>query len=119
MSCFGKETRPFPRFFLLLGAVRVTDMEIRMSPNSGMKLTCRWTVCGSMAFSSVSVCTKDGYKLYWDKSPMCEISFFFVSVGGGRDMGDSRSGRLDVLTICKMRRADYEISSNNMWTYRP
>lgn len=76
MSCFGKETRPFPRFFLLLGAVRVTDMEIRMSPNSGMKLTCRWTVCGSMAFSSVSVCTKDGYKLYWDKSPMCEISFF-------------------------------------------
>ena len=74
MSCFGTETRPFPRFFLLLGAVRVTDMEIRMSPNSGMKLT---------------------------------------------DMGDSRSGRLDVLTICKMRRADYEISSNNMWTYRP
>lgn len=50
---------------------------------------------------------------------MCEISFFFVSVGGGRGMGDSRSGRLDVLTICKMRRADYEISSNNMWTYRP
>ena len=44
---------------------------------------------------------------------------FFVSVGGGRDIGDSRSGRLDVLTICKMRRADYEISSNNMWKYRP
>ena len=28
MSCFGKETRPFPRFFLLLGAVRVTEMEV-------------------------------------------------------------------------------------------
>ena len=40
-----------------------------------------------------------------------------MSVGDGRDMGDSRSGRLDVLTICKMRRADYEISSNNMWKY--
>ncbi len=44
---------------------------------------------------------------------------FFVSVGGGRDMGDSRSGRLDVLTICKMRRADYVICSGNMGVRGP
>jgi hypothetical protein len=41
-----------------------------------------------------------------------------VTVGGRRDMDDSRSGWLGILTICKMCREDYEIASNNMGTYR-
>lgn len=44
--------------FLLLWPVYGAETEIRMSVDTGMKLTCRRPTCGSMTCSSVCVYTK-------------------------------------------------------------
>ena len=73
---FRERNEAFSPFFSLVGGCSSDGYGNQDVTKFGDETYCRWTVCGSMAFSSVSVCTKDGYKLYWDKSPMCEISFF-------------------------------------------